>query len=285
MPPIQNRPSDLFPRGAPPWLRSGLYVLLSLICLVADQHSHRLDAVRQTLYVWTLPLREVASLPFGTEHALQRYFSTQEQQQAQIEALQRKLLRQGTENRQLTLLTRELAQLRALDGLRSSPLFPSRISRILALSSNPYIQKLVIEGGKNQGVTLGSPVFTDQGLVGQVTEVYPERSEVTLISNRDLTVPVEIERTGLHTLALGTGHQGEMTLPYVPSGTDVRPGDVLMTSGIDGLYPRGITVATVSTVTRHSSTAFAEITCRSNPGGDTYTLVLVGLPAPADHGH
>lgn len=278
MSPLTTRPSELFSRGTPIWLKSALYAMLALVCLVLDQHGHRLQALRQTLHVWTLPIQEIADLPLLTGHTLDRHFTTVEQLQRQNDALQRQLLHDASAVHQVALLNRQLAQLHALIDLKESPAFTGRLCRVLGMPANPYIQKLRIEGGKSQSIVLGSPVLTDQGLVGQVTALFPDQSEVTLISNRDLTVPVEIERTGLRTLAVGSGHQGELWLPYVPSGTDIQSGDTLLTSGIDGLYPRGLTVGTVVAVTRHRSTAFAEVIVRGNPGVDTYSLVLVGTP-------
>ncbi|MDA8416791.1 MAG: rod shape-determining protein MreC [Betaproteobacteria bacterium] len=275
---FKSHPGKLFASTPPQWLKSGLYALLALICLILDQHQHRLEAFRQTLHVWTLPLQEIANLPMLTGHTLQQHLVTTEQLQRQNEVLQRRILQQADAVHQVQVLQRQLSQLRALINLKDSPQFPSHLCRVLGTPANPYIQKLRIEGG-SQSIALGSPVLTDQGLLGQVTEVFPEESEVTLISNRDLTVPVEVERTGLRTLAVGSGYQGELWLPYVPSGTDLQKGDVLLTSGIDGLYPRGLTVGTVISVTRHRSTAFAEVKVHTNLGVDSYSLVLVTTPA------
>lgn len=279
MSPLKPRSGELFGRGSPPWLRSGAYALLAILCLMSDYQAHRLETLRQMLHIWSLPFEEVATLPSWSSQTIAQHFTTLNQLQAQNDVLQRQLLQQTTAIQKNHILARELAQLHALIGITPPPLLPSRISRVIGTSQNPYIQKLLIEGGESQNILRGSPVTTDQGLVGQITEVYPNQSEVTLISNRDLTIPVEIERTGLHTLATGTGYQGELTLPYIPNGADIQVGDVLLTSGIDGLYPRGLRVASVSSITHHRSTAFEDIQCRINLGVDTYSLVLVTPPA------
>ncbi|WP_297462051.1 rod shape-determining protein MreC [Ferrovum sp.] len=275
MSPLKSRPSDLFSQPTPLWLRSGIYGLIALTCILFDHHYHRLERVHQILRIWTLPFQELARVPLWTEREIGRHLTTLERLQAENNALRHELLGQAALVQQAPLLNRDLTRLRALMQLGSSPRFTGQVCRIIGSARNPFVQKVLLEGGESQGIRTGSPVLTDQGLMGQITRVYPDESEVTLISNRNLTIPVEIERTGLRTLAMGTGHQGELSLPYVPSETDVRVGDLLLTSGIDGLYPRGLTVATLTSVTHHPSSAFVEITARVNAGTDTYPDVLV----------
>ena len=281
MSPLKSHPSDLFSRPSPLWLRSGIYGLLALTCILLDHHYHRLERVHQILRIWTLPLQELARVPLWTGRELGRHLTTLERLQAENDALRHELLGQAALVQQATLLTRDLTRLHTLMQLGNSPRFTGQVHRLIGSARNPFVQKVLLEGGENQGLQAGSPVLTDQGLMGQITRVYPDESEVTLISNRNLTIPVEIERTGLRTLAMGTGHQGELSLPYVPSQTDVRVGDILLTSGIDGLYPRGLTVATLTSVTRHPSSAFVEVTARVNAGTDTYPDVLVMAPNTA----
>ncbi|NDU86263.1 MAG: rod shape-determining protein MreC [Ferrovum sp.] len=281
MSPLETRPLDLFSRSASPWFRGMVYALLALACIATDAHFHRLEMLRQALEVMTVPIQEAAEIPSLTKQVMERHFDSLSRLQEENTTLRRQLLLQTGQAQQATLLLRDLNQMRGLLQLQSSPLFPARVSAIISSARNPFVQKLLLEGGESQQIHLGSPVLTEQGLLGQITRVYPLYSEVTLVSNRNLTIPVEIERTALRTLAVGSGHQGEMTLPYVPSGSDVRPGDFLLTSGIDGLYPRGLTVATVTQVNRSKSSAFADITARLNAGVDSAPFVLVMTPSPA----
>ena len=140
---------------------------------------------------------------------------------------------------------------------------------------------MVIDRGSLQGVELGSPVIDETGLLGQVTRDYPWSAEVTLITDRDAVVPVQNQRTGERGVVYGEPGlgQGGMELRWMPAAADVRVGDVLVTSGVDGIYPAGLRVARVTAVTRQRDTAFARVMCAplADVEGGRHVLVLQPL--------
>src|SRR5204863_946324 len=130
-------------------------------------------------------------------------------------------------------------------------------AEVLYLGRDPYAQKLFIDRGTTQGVRAGSPVTDEAGVVGQVTRVHALLSEVTLLTNPDQAIPVQVVRNGLRSVAFGGGNTGTLELRYMPANAEVQPGDRLVTSGIDGVYPAGLVVASVVSVERDPEHSFA----------------------------
>ncbi len=126
---------------------------------------------------------------------------------------------------------------------------------------DPFTQKVVISRGSQQGVQNGSPVVTEDGMIGQVTRVFPLQSEVTLLTDKDQAVPVEVVRTGLRSVVYGTASGSTLELRFVPISADLVAGDELVTSGLDGVYPPGLPVAKVVRVDKQADTAFARVIC------------------------
>jgi rod shape-determining protein MreC len=120
-------------------------------------------------------------------------------------------------------------------------------------------------------------------VIGQVTQVYPFSSEVTLVIDKDLAIPVQVERSGLRAIAFGNNHNGSMDLPYLPVNVDVQVGDRLVTSGIDGIYPPGLPVAKVAEIDRKSVAPFARIVCTPSAGILTHRQVLLVPPLDVTH--
>ena len=143
-------------------------------------------------------------------------------------------------------------------------------------AADPYTRKVVIDIGLANAVALGSPVLDEQGVVGQVTRVYAGLSEVTLISDRDQAIPVLNTRTGIRGIAFGDAASGNLELRFVAANADVQVGDLLTTSGVDGVYPPGLSVAKVDKVERRADSAFARIICLPSAGvaGTQHVLVL-----------
>ena len=134
---------------------------------------------------------------------------------------------------------------------------------------------MVIDKGSQSGIQAGEPVIDDVGVIGQVTRVYLLMSEVTLLSDKDQAIPLQVLRTGLRAVAYGGAEGGMLDLRFMPANADIRNGDVLVTSGIDGTYPPGLPVATVARIERDAAYAFARITLAPTAGIDRYRQVLV----------
>ena len=147
-------------------------------------------------------------------------------------------------------------------------------------AADPYTRKLVLDQGLTQGIVAGSPVIDEHGVLGQVTQVQPFTSEVTLVIDRDLSIPVQNTRTGARSVAFGeaSAHAGGLELRFMQANSDVQEGDLLTTSGVDGVYPPGLPVARVDRIERRADSAFARIHCLPLAGVTAARYVMVLTP-------
>jgi rod shape-determining protein MreC len=169
----------------------------------------------------------------------------------------------------------EAAELRRVIGAGEKMPVQATPAEVLYLSRDPYAHKLFIDRGSVQGIRPGSPVTDETGVVGQVTRVHSLVSEVTLLTNPDQAIPVQVVRNGLRAVAFGGGNAGTLELRYMGANAEVRAGDQLVTSGIDGVYPAGLAVATVTSVERDIEHSFARVICKPAAGVDRGRYVLV----------
>jgi rod shape-determining protein MreC len=146
---------------------------------------------------------------------------------------------------------------------------------VLNASRDPYSHKIFINAGAQHGIAPGSPVADESGLVGQVTRVHPLLSEVTLITDQDQAIPVQVVRSGLRAIAFGGGPSGTLELRFMASTAEIQNGDQLATSGIDGTYPAGLPVATVTRIERDAELSFTRVVCKPAAGVDRGRYVLV----------
>lgn len=269
------RPPELFSHGPAPLARLFFYCALALACIVVDAHYHQLDLFRKTLNLLISPFQALANSPGQAMDTLGKLLDTQSGLQAENQSLRKQLLQQAPQIQQLQTLRTDLQTLNQLLQIRQQQFPAGIVAPITGVAHNPFTQKIIIGVGSNKGIEVGSPVMSQEGLVGQVTAVNLLSSEVSLITNKNVVIPLLVVRTGLRTLAFGNGEQGTLSLPYVPVGTDVQAGDVLVTSGIDGLYPEGITVATVLSVQRDNVSAFEHIRCQPDVAVFSHRQVLV----------
>ncbi|MBA4742515.1 MAG: rod shape-determining protein MreC [Azoarcus sp.] len=248
-----------FRRGLSPLARLGLLCSICLVMLIADIRFGYLEVVRQVVSVAIHPLQRVAAAPVDFLRNATVYFATlvdvqvenAELRRSQVEAAQR-LLR-------FEQLERENAELRGLAGLSQAVALTGVGAEILYDAPDPFSRKVILDKGAHHGIRGGLAVVDARGLIGQVTRVYPVQAEVTLLTDREQVVPVQIERTGLRGVLAGSG-RGELDMRFVPVGTDVQPGDRLVTSGLDGLFVAGLPVAVVSRVGSGDG-VFLEVEC------------------------
>lgn len=254
-------------------MRLFLFVSVCLVMLVADLRFRYLEVVRQALSVVTWPLQMAAAAPSDFVRNATVYFATLVEvqkenaglRQGQVDAAQR-LLRFDQveeENRRL----RGLLDMAATVGVRSVA------ADILYDGPDPFSRKVILNRGSQHGIEAGMAVVNEQGMIGQVTRVYPVQAEVTLLTDRNQAVPVHVARNGLRGVLAGAG-QGRLELRFTLSGADVRVGDRLVTSGLDGLFLPGLPVADVVSVDRETQT-FAVILCEPVAGVERTTQVLV----------
>jgi rod shape-determining protein MreC len=161
---------------------------------------------------------------------------------------------------------------------------------VMSAGRDPFSRKIIADKGSSVGIQAGQAAIDDKGLVGQVTRVQLLSSEITLITDKGQAVPVEVVRNGLRAIAFGHGQSNALELAFMPVNMDIQKGDQLVTSGIDGTYPRGVPVAVVSKIERNADDPFAKITCTPSAGMDRYRSLLIvssgeappSVPAPAE---
>jgi rod shape-determining protein MreC len=181
---------------------------------------------------------------------------------------------------QRQLLAAENAHLRGLLAAAERVPVKSLMAEILYDTRDPFTRKIVLNRGAQSGVKAGQPVIDEVGVVGQVTRVFPLTAEVTLLTDKAQAIPVQVVRSGVRSVAYGRGQSNALDLRFMPANADIRPGDMLVTSGIDGVYPAGLAVASVVQVESQSSDAFARIVCLPLAGVDRNGQLLVLLAEP-----
>jgi rod shape-determining protein MreC len=177
-------------------------------------------------------------------------------------------------------LASENAQLRQLLGMRERTPVRSTVAEVMYDARNVFSRTLVVDRGTQHGVQAGQPVIDAQGVIGQVTRANPLSSEVTLVTDPNATVPIEIRRTGARTLAWGGSVPGTIELRFLPVVTDIREDDELVTSGLDGLFPPGIPVAKVSSVSPGATSAFLHVQALPAARVERTKLLLILLAEP-----
>ena len=282
MPSTDFQTHPVFKRGAASWIRLLAYVTICVAMLIADLRFGYVDPLRRQLAVFVQPVQSAVTKPVKLVGNATGYFSDLADLQRQNAELRQRQF--GSTERLLRLehLEQENAQLRGLLGM-SRRVGTRSIAAEVRYNAPPgqLSRKIVLDQGKQADIEPGLAVVDADGLLGQVTRVYPAQSEVTLITNNEQMVPVQIERNGLRGVLAGTGLGLE--LRFMLSNADIQPGDQLVTSGLDGVFPPGLPAAVVQTIDR-SPDAFARIDCLPLGGVEQSTQVLIlgreELPLP-----
>lgn len=260
---------DTIERSDPPIFRRGLsatskLVLLGLLSIVLMAADHRLQIsqpIRSGVALILAPLQWLSLQPGRAINASAQYFSNLEQAQDAAQNYQSKTIAQAQRLQQVEQLSQENAHLRQLLDLRGQMAGPSKAVQVLYDTADPYTRRVVVDRGQLAGIVHGSAVIDSAGVVGQVTRVYPLVSEVTLLTDRDQSIPVMNARTGSRHVANGDPYTlgGSLDLKFVPAGSDMQKGDLLTTSGIDGVYPAGLHVGRVVRIDRRVDSSFARV--------------------------
>ncbi len=277
---VGHQPPPFFKRGPAPLAKLAFFVVLSLALLVLDLKYRYLEVVRQGVAIALYPLQRAAYAPVDLYEQARDYFSSLSAVQAENAQLRRKelesanwLLRQQhleTENRRL----RELLDMKARQPVSGT------LAEILYAARDPFSRRVIVDKGDQHGIAAGQAVVDEAGVLGQVTRVYPMQSEVTLVTDKNQAVPVKIARSGLRTVLFGASG-GQLELRFLAANADVQPGDLLVTSGLDGVYLPGLPVARVARVNRDAAYSFARILCEPVAGVEKHGQVLIlGLREP-----
>lgn len=274
---MEYSPPPLFKQGASARAKMVFFSLIALVLLAVDSHVRTLAVVRQVVSTALYPLQVVALAPRDAVYYVGDYFASLADLQTENEKLKVQQTVNARTLQQGQQLLAENAQLRHLLGTSERLQVKSVLGEILYDTRDAFTRKIVLDRGTQHGVALGQPVIDHVGVVGQVTRVFPFTSEVTLLTDKNQAIPVQVVRNGLRSVAYGRGQSNVLDLRFMPTNADIQKGDVLVTSGIDGIYPAGLAVATVSQVENKSVDSFARIVCQPSAGIDRNRQLLILL--------
>ncbi len=264
-------PLGTLDRAPPPFFRQGpsafsklvFFSALALFLMVADRRFKITQPLRTVVAVVLQPVQWLALQPIALATGANQFLTTVSTAQSAEMAARRQLAAQSVRAGQVEQLQLENTRLRNLLGLRPSLPSDGQAAQVLYDAADIYGRKVIVDRGTSNHIALGSSVMDESGVLGQVTRVYPLVSEVTLLVDRDQAIPVLNTRTGARSVAFGdpSFNAGGLELRFMAANADVLAGDLLTTSGVDGVYPPGLPVAHVSKVERRADSAFARIYC------------------------
>ena len=272
---MEHTPPPFFNRGPAPLVRLAFFASLSLALLVLDARFRYTEGLRSVIALAVYPLQTLATAPATLAERFSGYFVSQSQLREENTELRAKLLASSQGAQRYAAAQAETGQLRRLIGAAERLPLNATPAEILYNGRDPYARKVVIDKGSQHGVSAGSPVVDENGVVGQVTRAHALSSEVTLLTDKEQAIPVQVVRNGLRAIAFGAGSSGMLELRFMAANAEIQNGDKLVTSGIDGTYPPGLPVATVARIERDAAYAFARIVCQPAAGVESGSYVLV----------
>lgn len=236
-----------------------LFSVVSLALMVLDHRDDHLSRLRQAYSVLVYPIQMSVNLPFKTWQWASISLADRAALLSENAELKAEQLSYNVRLQRMAALEAENTRLRAI--LDSSARVGDRVlvAQILAVDLDPYRQRFWINRGLGDGVFVGQALLDANGVAGQIVRVEPFTSEAVLISDADHAVPVSVNRNGLRTIVVGTGDSGRLSLPYLTNSADIVPGDLLVSSGLGGVFPSGYPVGWVLDVHRRPGQSFAEV--------------------------
>jgi len=274
---MEHSPPPFFRQGAPAFLKMALFALVAVALLVADSRMHVLGPVRQVINFALYPLQRAALLPRDAVNSVADYFSSLSTFQKEIKDLKHQQLANAQALQQSQVLASENVHLRKMLATREKMAVKSVVGEILYDARDAFTRKIILNKGTQDGVVQGQPVIDENGVVGQVTRVFPLTSEVTLLMDKNQAIPVQVVRNGLRSVVYGRGQSGMLDMRFLAANADIQTGDVLVTSGIDGVYPPGLSVAKVIQIENVAAGAFGRIVCQpiANMDRNRHLLILL----------
>ena len=246
-------------RGPSFGFRFFCYAVLSVVLMFYDKRGGWLDTARYGLQAAIYPLQLAVNSPSAAWRWMQESFTTRETLQQEVDALRNQLRDQQMMTLRQAALESENATLRGLNAAMPEVIEKRLIGEVVSVEVSTLRQRLLINRGGNSGVHRAQPVITGDGVLGQVFRTGPFSSEIILITDSEHALPVQVLRSGVRTIALGTGRSTALELPYVPQNYDVKVGDVLVTSGLDEIFPYGLPVGRITKVERDPAQPLAQI--------------------------
>lgn len=278
---LDSSPPPFFRQGPSAVSKLVFFSALALLLMVADARFKVTTPLRSAMATALFPLQWLTMRPVVWSQSASHYFQSLDDSQSKEASAQYQLGLQSQRAQQVEQLSLENTRLRALLDLRDRLNAPALAAQVLYDAADPFTRKVIIDKGALAAVQSGAPVLDEFGILGQVTRVYPMVSEVTLISDRNQAIPVLNARTGARSLAFGdtSSANGQLELRYMAANADIQEGDLLTTSGVDGVYPPGLQVARVAKIERRVDSAFARVACTpvARVAGSLHVLVLQPL--------
>lgn len=281
---LDRTPPPFFRQGPSAFTRMVFFSALALFLMVADTRFKVTQPLRALVATVLNPVERVLRTPVDAwELASDYLMGLQEARSAESRA-RLELAQQAERAARVEQLQQENTRLRALLELRGALKVRSLTAEVLYDAPDPYSRKVIIDRGNRDGLVVASPVINEVGVLGQVTRVYPYSAEVTLLTDKEAAIPVLNARTQARSAAFGNSAGAGLELRFMAGNADVQVGDLLSTSGVDGIYPAGVPVAKVVSVDRRVDTGFARIalTPLAEPDSVRHVLVLepVGVQMP-----
>jgi rod shape-determining protein MreC len=267
----------MFTRRPGPAARLALWALFAVALIVLDARFSALGWLRAGVIAVFYPIQLAVRTPFEFGAEVSGFLVRHRTLQNENAALRVNRQQAGAQLARIASLQAENDELRRLVALRQTVGTSPVAAEILSTPRDPFSQRVILDRGTNAGIAAGLPVVDGTGLVGQISSAYAFNSEVTLISDRSQAVPAQIQRTGQRVLVFGGGTG--MEVRYLPTHTDIQQGDILVTSGIDRVYPAGLAVAKVSRVLRPTDSPYARVSCLPIAGVDKSRMLMVLKPA------
>ena len=277
---IDHAPPPFFKRGPAPLALLTLYIAISVALFVVDLRMHSLDLVRQSISLIVDPVQRVAQTPGSLVDYAANYLQGIQVLEAENKALKHAQLNTAPDLQRLAQMEAENDRLRKLLSVKEREKALGQVAQILYTARDPFSRRVIVDKGQQSGIVAGQPAIDEVGVVGQVTRVFPFSAEITLITDKDQAVPIQILRSGQRSVVFGLGN-GQLELRYMPANADVQVGDVLVTSGLDSIYLPGFPVAKVINIERDSAYSFARIFCAPIAGVENFGELMVLAPRTA----
>ena len=277
---LDRRPPPFFHQGPSALTRLAVFSAVALFLMAADTRFAVTRPLRAGLAMLLLPVERLLQVPRTLTEAGGEYVGGLHAAQADLARAQAALTAQSAKAARVDVLTAENDRLRALVALAPALPVKAMAADVLYEASDPFSRKIFIDRGASQGVVAGAPVIDEAGVLGQVTRVYPLSSEVTLLIDKEAAIPVLNTRTHQRSAAFGADGAA-LELRFMAGNADVRVGDLLQTSGVDGVYPPGLDVARVVKVDPRADSSFARIALAPTAPADGVRHVLVLEPMAA----
>ena len=244
-------------RGPPLWAGLFFLTIVSIVVMVLDHQGRYLDKAREWMGVAVNPIYAVVQAPFSLWNWLTGSFADRERLRGENAQLSEELRVARVKLLQFESLNEENRRLRAIRAASEGLAERTLIAEIIHVDVDPYRHRLRINKGTADGVYKNQPILDAFGIVGQVVQVDRYTATIILISDTQHAIPVQVNRNGIRSIAVGTGDVGKLQLPYLTVESDVKPGDLLVSSGLDGIFPAGYPVATVTKIERNPTETFA----------------------------